>query len=207
MPTTPPRPNRTDCSPCLRLILRYEPSTKRLDAISDDLVEIIQYLPAGVRMRNIVTSADGAVAFWLILDGLDGKAEPDLIGQFASLGIYMRPASSGEIDSLLRHFPHAQLDKTKLKDEHDNELVVIDVTGGWSVTRPGMTRSLTRWLANSGRLAYLVFDAVAQPTGLARYDLTLILTVTPADSVTKTELTQLLSDKLDAETTQDPLRS
>lgn len=134
--------------------------TARVDlTLLDSLAEVLEEMPNTMQIRVVMEIDENARQnCWMLVRGLAPQQHDDLLFTFAGLGVELRSSN----------LPEFGFD--------DDSHAVVRVREGGSVTRPGMTRELTRWLIQHGHVAYLVFDYQHAPAvGLARYDLAFIL--------------------------------
>lgn len=125
----------------------------------DSLAEVLEEMPSTMQIRVVMEiDANARQNCWMLVQGLVPEQHEELLLLFARLGVQLHSGKLPEFDF------------------EDGSHAVVRVREGGSVTRPGMTRELTRWLVQHGHVAYLVFDYQHAPgVGLARYDLAFIL--------------------------------
>lgn len=125
----------------------------------DTLADALGELPRTTQIRVVMEiGVAGRLHCWMMMRGLSPQAEAELLSTFEQLGIPLRSGTLPEFDF------------------DDATHAVVKVREGGSVTRPGMTRELTRWLIQRGHVAYLVFDSRhTSVPGLAYYDLAFVM--------------------------------
>lgn len=125
-----------------------------IDALADVLVD----LPTTARLRVVMEIKEGQMDCWMLLHGLNPEQHATFAQDFSALGATLRPCA----------VPTLPFD--------EDSLAVVRVREGGSVTCPGMTRDLTRWLIRHNHVAFLVFDfKPGSAAGLARYDLAFVM--------------------------------
>lgn len=193
--------NMTSISDSHTAVFHYSPANNNLSQIADEMVEILGLLQNRVRIRNIVSIKDEKLSFWLILEGMGEGIEDLLLEKLRGVGLEISRASSLELDFLQKSFPQGQKNGRQVLDPMGNELMAVTVVGGWSVTQPGMTRGVTRWMLRSGQVSHLFLDAVCDAaTGLAYFDLTFVLAVGRGNCTVASDLAELLDDTLEVDT-------
>lgn len=181
-----------------RLVFHYRPFLRQLTAVTEDLADILQELPRGVQMRNVVSIENSRTTFWMCFDNLGSGAQWPLLERFEAVGLDIRAARPEEVERLYTQFPQGEVAGRAMVDGQGHELIILKVADGWSVTQPGMTRHVMRWLRRTGRVAHLILTAVPDRTpGLVHFDLAFVLTVQPGNLGAAAELAQLLENDLD----------
>lgn len=150
------------CSRGLSVVFNYRARSHAAQvdlALIDLLADALEELPATMQMRVVKEIGESSdTACWMMVCGLTPGRQEELVTIFARLGAELRRSP----------LPLLGFDETS----H----AVVRVREGGSVTRPGMTRELTRWLIERGHVAHLIFDYKHTSTvGLARYDLAFVM--------------------------------